>query len=159
MLTNKTKKYKLECELDHDYFLIGIHTVLEDFRLAYFLNKTLNICLKRNRKDIVFKHKKGLFSNYDFEDNSNFCYWNLIGNKQVIAEEVSSNQINLFQEISNTFILIPELKRVDFFLKIEGDYSKNKIQEFTREINLIHRVMTTQQINPESLKSKDFLIY
>ena len=155
----KIKKYKLEYELEHDYFLIGIHSVLEDFRLAYFLNDTFNICLKRTVKNITFQNKEGSFSNYDYEDESSFCYWSLINNKQFVEQEVNNNQLSIFNEISNTYVLIPEKKTTDYFLKIEGDFNSKKIQELTKKINTIHNVMTTYELNPETLKSKDFLIF
>ena len=47
----------------------------------------------------------------------------------------------------------------DYFLKIEGGFNKNKIQELTKKINTIHNVMTTYELNPKTLKSKDFLIF
>ncbi len=155
----KIKKYKLECEIDHDYFLIGIHSVLEDYRLAYFLNHTFNIQLKRKNKNIEFTKKEGSFSNYDYDDINNFCYWSLVSNKQVEEKEVSKESFNLFEEISNTYILIPEKKNTDYFLKIEGNFNKITIQAITKKIHEIHRVMTTYQMNPNELRSKDFLIF
>ncbi len=155
----KIKKYKLECEIDHDYFLIGIHSVLEDYRLAYFLNHTFDIQLKRKKKNIEFTKKEGSFSNYDYDDATNFCYWSLINNKQVKEKKVSKESFNLFEEISNTYILIPEKKSTDYFLKIEGNFSKIEIQTILKKIYGIHRVMTTYQMSPDNLRSKDFLIF
>ncbi len=153
-----TKIHKLICEIEHDYILIGIHSVLEDYRLAYFLNKTFNISLKRKDKNIVFTNKEGSFSNYDFEDQVNFSYWSLINNKQVIDVAVEEGNWNIFEEISKTHILIPEKKTTDYFLKIEGSFERSEIEELTNKINAIHRVMTTYRLDPETLKSKDFLI-
>ena len=155
----KVKKYKLECEIDHDYFLIGIHSVLEDFRLAYLLNSEFNINLKRVSKNIEFSKKEGSFSNFDFEDQASFCYWSLISNKFVEEQEVSKNQLSIFEQISNTYVLISEKKNTDYFLKIEGDFTNEEIQNITKKINSIHRVMTTYEMDPETLKSKDFLIF
>jgi hypothetical protein len=151
------KKYILTTEFDHDYTLIVIKSVLEDYRLAYFLNKAFNLHLKKEDFKLNFDHKKGDFSVFGFDDLSTNSYWSLIANKQVINKEVKTDNYNLFDEISNTFILLPEEKKADYFLKIE-----NNTQEITtiiKKVNTIHRVITSYEINPNDLKSKDLLIF
>lgn len=159
MKPKKIKKHKLVLEIEHDYFLIGIHSVLEDYRLAYFINSEFNINLKSVQKPLTFQNKQGEFLYYDYEDASNFCYWSLICNKQYTVQDAKEDQLSIFDEIYNTFILIPEKKTTDYFLKLEGDFNNDKIQQLTKQLNSIHRVMTTYAINPNNLKSKDFLIY
>ncbi|MBC8883571.1 IPExxxVDY family protein [Flavobacterium piscinae] len=54
-----------------DYQLIAIHTPLENYRVAYFINQNLPVLLHRNKKDILIgseKQKTG-FPNFIFEDN------------------------------------------------------------------------------------------
>jgi len=151
------KKYILTTEFDHDYTLIVIKSVLEDYRLAYFLNKTFSLLLKKEDFKLNFDNKKGDFSVFGFDDLSVNSYWSLIANKQVVEKEVKTDDYNLFDEISNTFILIPEEKKADYFLKIE-----NNTQEITtiiKKINATHRVITSYEINPNDLKSKDLLIF
>jgi hypothetical protein len=151
------KKYILTTEFDYDYTLIVIKSVLEDYRLAYFLNKTFNLLLKKEDFKLNFDHKKGDFSVFGFDDLSTNSYWSLIANKQVINKEVKTDNYNLFDEISNTFVLLPEEKKADYFLKIE-----NNTQEITtiiKKINTIYRVITSYEINPNDLKSKDLLIF
>jgi len=151
------KKYILTTEFDHDYTLIVIKSVLEDFRLAYFLNKNFTLHFKKEDFELGFDNKKGDFPIFGFEDLSNNSYWTLIANKQVVDKEVKTDNYNLFDEISNTFVLIPEEKKADYFLKIE-----NNTQEITtiiKKINAIHRVITSYEINPNDLKSKDLLIF
>ncbi|MCF6349895.1 MAG: IPExxxVDY family protein [Flavobacteriaceae bacterium] len=154
-----TKKHRLICQIEHDYFLIGIHAVLEDYRLAYFLNETFNICLKKTENNITFLKKEGSFSNFDYEDKSSFCYWSLINNKQFIEQQVNESQCNIFAKISSTYVLITEKKTIDYFLKIEGDFNRSKIQKLTQKLNTIHNVMTAYELQPKTLKSKDFLIF
>ena len=151
------KKYILTTEFDHDYTLIVIKSVLEDYRLAYFLNDVFNLQFKKESFELSFHHKKGEFSVFGYEDTTNNSYWSLIANKQVIENEVKSDNYNLFDEISNTFVLLPEEKKADYFLKIE-----NNTQEITtiiKKINAMHRVITSYEINPNDLKSKDLLIF
>lgn len=152
------KKHSLDFTIEHDYYLIAIFSVLEDYRLAYFLNEILQIQLKREEYDFNFSKKDGDFSVFNFEDINTFNYWTLISNKQIFDIDVS-NSPNLFQEISNTYVLIPEKKKVDYFIKIEGDFNSNEIQLLIKKINSIHQVITSYEIDPNTLKSKDFLIH
>lgn len=151
------KKHILTTVLKHDYILIAIKTVLEDYRLVYFLNKTFSLFLKRADFSLQFNKKQGVFSVFDFEDATTSTYWSVIANKQIIAQEVKTDNNNLFDEISSTYILIPEEKTVDFFLKIENN--TKQITNLIKEINAIHRVITSYEINPNNLKSKDLLIF
>lgn len=148
------KRYTLQTEIKHDYTLIVIKTVLEDYRLAYFLNQTFDIFLKK--EDFQLKFNNGEFSIFGFEEENN-KYWSLIANKQVIEKEVISDSYNLFNEISNTFILIPEEKKTDYFLKIENN--NIKLTTIIKKLNTIHRIITSYIIDPNDLKSKDLLIF
>jgi len=154
-----TKKHSLDFTLEHDYSLIAIFSALEDYRIAYCLNKLLNLQLRRDNFDINFSKKDGDFSVFSFEDIDSFNYWALLSNKQIINQETSEESFNLFQEISNTYILIPEKKKVDYFIKIEGDYQADEIQKIIKKINAIHQVISSYEIDPKTLKSKDFLIF
>ena len=151
------KKYILTTEFNHDYTLIVIKTVLEDYRLAYFLNKIFGLQLKKENFELNFDHKKGSFSVFGFDDITVNSYWSLIANKQVVNEEEKKNNYNLFDEISNTYILIPEEKKADYFLKTENN--TKQITTIIKKINTIHRVITSYEINPNDLKSKDLLIF
>ena len=59
----------LEDFCEEEYTLIGIHTVLEDYRLAYLLNKNLQIRFSKSQKDLEFEGDKnnGSFSIYNFQ--------------------------------------------------------------------------------------------
>ena len=61
-----SKVVVLNYENDHDYNLIGIHTSLEDYRLAFFLNNSLNTCLSRCHQDLDFGTNSSYFSHVHF---------------------------------------------------------------------------------------------
>ncbi len=151
------KKYILTTEINHDYTLIVIKSVLEDYRLAYFLNSTFNLFLIKENFELKFHNKKGEFSVFGYENFSDNSYWSLIANKQIVDKEVKSDNYNMFDEISNTYILIPEEKKVDYFLKIENNNITTT--NLIKKINSLHRVITSYEINPNDLKSKDLLIF
>lgn len=151
------KKYTLVTEFDYDYTLIVIKTTLEDFRLAYFLNKFFNIRLTKKKVSLDFKNKRGSFAVFDFENLITNEYWALIANKQVVEKQVTESGYNMFEEISNTFILIPEEKTADYLLKIEN--LDIPVTNLLQKINKITRVITSYEVNPNNLKSKDLLIF
>ena len=152
----KNKKYTLTSDFDYNYTLIVIKSVLEDFRLAYFLNNKFNLQLKK--EEFSLNYKNGEFSVFSFENINNNQYWSLISNKQVVDKEVKGDDnYNLFEEISNTFTLINEEKKADYFLKIENNNTKPTT--LIKNINSIHKVITSYEIDPNDLKSKDLLIF
>lgn len=148
-----------------DYELIAIHTSLEDFRLAYFINQQLPIILSRSNDEIGVKTKDGeaMFAKFGFEDVSKDINWTLIQNKNEIIIRKRSLEKNLFLdenvEINNKVYLLPELKKVDFFLKIENNCSTYKLDGIIQKLNTIDWISTVYEINPETIKSKNNLIF
>ena len=109
-----------------EYNLIAIHTSLEDFRLAYFINKMLPINLSKSKNEVQINIKEGEthFSKFSFDDQENDIYWNLIQNKNEVTREKKDNNLNLFANttlnIATKVYLLPEFKKVDYFLKIDN---------------------------------------
>ena len=145
-----------------DYTLIAIHTGLEDYRLAFNINKQLNISLSKNEDEVSIQYKKKwvYFSRFTFLNQDNLTVWNLIQNKKESESKVETGVVNLFENknISNQVTLINELKKVDFFLKIEQDNQEN-ISEIITNINNIDAVNTSYEIDVKAIKSKNNLIF
>ncbi len=152
-----SKVLTLGFEFDHDYTLLAISSTLEDYRLAYYLNREFNIKLNCIPKGLTFNDKNCAFTFYDYECNISFSSWSLLANKQIYTS-VSENDNNLFKEESKTNFLINEKKEIDYFLKINGDVDIDEFQ-LTKKIKNIKGVITSYLINPQTLKSKDYLIF
>ncbi len=109
-----------------DYHLIAIHTSLEDYRLAYFINQKLPINLGKSKNEIQINIKEGetKFSRFYYHDVENEISWDLIQNTSEIVQQKNDNSQGLFSniniEVSTKVYLLPELKKVDYFLKIEN---------------------------------------
>ena len=88
-----------------DYQLIAIHTSLEDYRLAYFINQNLPITLKKSDCNIQISNKEGetQFTRFIFEDERAGISWDLIQNQNEIL--ISSPRVNdgLFSESNTNF--------------------------------------------------------
>lgn len=147
-----------------DYHLIAIHTTLEDYRLAYFINQHLPVNLSKSKEEILISIKEGetQFSRFYFDDEDNFISWNLIQNKnEVVGEkEIASQDLfsNSAQEVATKVFLLPELKKVDYFLKIESD-DDLQINEIVKKLKTIKSLSTVYVVDTETIKSKNNLIF
>ena len=158
-------KLHLEDYNEIDYQLIAIHTSLEDYRLAYYINQNLPIILKKSNSAIQISNKDGesQFSRFIFDDDKASVYWNLIQNKNNILVGSENENQGLFAETSNKFstkiYFIPELKKVDYFLKIENPETTIDVSEITNQINKIERISAVYAVDVENIKSKNNLIF
>lgn len=149
-----------------DYHLIAIHTSLEDYRLAYFINQKFPINLGKNKNEIQININEGetKFSRFYYFDNEKGISWNLIQNKnEVIQQKNDKKQNNLFSnislEVSTKVYLLPEFKKVDYFLKIENledDPNATAIQVL---LNTIDSISTAYTVDTNKIKSKNNLIF
>jgi hypothetical protein len=144
---------------DEEYSLIGIHTTLEDYKLAYLLNKNLQTRFHKSEKDLEFEKEKNKasFSIYNFLSITYDFDWFLIANSFRRENQTVSNELLLTTE-TKTY-LIPEKKKVDFFIKITGDVAYSFVVKIIEKINSIEQVITSYSIDKNTLKSKDFLIF
>lgn len=149
-----------------DYELIAIHSSTEDYRLAYFINKNLNILLEKSHKDISVKSAKteSCFSRFIFEDVDTDVSWNLIQNKSSMAVAQQQNvPVSLFSEaeidITTSSHLLPELKKVDYILKIENIPSFFVPDAIVNKLLGIKHITTAYTIEHNKLKSKNNLIF
>jgi hypothetical protein len=147
-----------------DYGLIAIHSSLEDHRLAYYLNRDLQVLLEKCPKDISVKMKaaEGRFSRFTFEDPEDELVWNLIRNKHNVAT-AHDKVISLFGEegltTSTSVYLIPELKKTDYILKIENMPDGSELNDVIETLLGISHVTTAYKIDHHKLKSKNNLIF
>ena len=153
--------YSLEIDdfSDSNYTLIGIHSTLEDYKLAYILNSTLKTRFEKASYSLDFENKNNnaSFSIYEFENRKLDTNWFLISNTyKDVSKPVNSG---LFKESEITTYLIPEKKKVDFFLKLEGDFEYDFIIKTIDKINQTKQIITSYKIDANTLKSKDFLIF
>ncbi|WP_300567428.1 IPExxxVDY family protein [Flavobacterium sp.] len=155
-------KLQLEDFDQVDYNLIAIHTSLEDYKLAFKLNQNLSVLLSKNESEIPIKiqGKTAYFSRFTFDDEDKMTVWDLIQNKQEIELPVKTPTVNLFDNNSVTtpIALVSELKKVDYFLKIEHD-AQCKIKDIISKINKIDSISTVYEVDANEIKSKNNLIF
>ena len=146
--------------LSVDYEIIAIHTSLEDYRLAYFLNKVLNIKLRKNNLKIEIKTSEGksTFNHYFYDDKETDVQWSLVENKTSIAS-VKTKHKSLFDDLELSVFLLPEFKKADYLLKIENIDSYFNPEEYIQKIGSVNQIIKSYTINQDKIKTKHNLIF
>ncbi|MBC7524189.1 MAG: IPExxxVDY family protein [Flavobacterium sp.] len=163
-MTSKIKIYFDEFE-EEDYHLIAIHTSLEDYRLAYFINKQLPINLKKCDTDLHVQAKQGEthFKRFFFEDEHEGILWNLIDNKNDISSFKNDQVEDLFSQSKSSFkaitYLLPEYKKVNFFLKIDHLNDSFEITEIVSKIKTVDKIAMVYAVEKHTIKNKNNLIF
>ncbi|MFY0602464.1 MAG: IPExxxVDY family protein [Flavobacteriaceae bacterium] len=149
----------LEDFCEENYTLIGIHTALEDYKLAFLLNSHLKTNFQRAKYHLDFNNtsKDISFSIYSYKNKEYDFEWYLISNS--CTQEVKLNSSGLLQSTETKTFLIKEKKKVDYFIKIVGDVEQSYITKVIDKINTISQIVTSYNIDTNTLKSKDFLIF
>ncbi len=148
-------------QFSENYYLIAIHSDLDEFRLAFFLNDKLSIGLIRKNNDIILHENKSNYSIYEYLDEAMFLKWVFFSNKSLVAEKTSNNELlNLFSQeniVQNEISLINQPKGVDYFLVIENVKNKIYVEKVLKKISEIRGVITAF-ISDKKLENKENLI-
>lgn len=142
-MTKKSHKL-LIVEDDFQFFLIGISSHENDYRLSWAINTHLKMALKRT--DNLQIHNPRIkqdqeFSMYQFTDPETLLHYHLIANR-----------------CDNGFLL-EEMKNIDYVLKITGDAGKNFPVQLACKLKKIDIITTAFEINPSELKSRKKLLF
>tara|TARA_R100000306_G_scaffold14224_6_gene17258 strand:+ start:327 stop:818 length:492 start_codon:yes stop_codon:yes gene_type:complete len=160
-----THKLIFDEDFEEPFTLIAIHCSEEAYKLAYLMNRHLNFRLKRRHIDLDFSTEGLLitFPLYDFDDVHKYTRFSLVANKckSVDAGLQSSGGLfaEMFSEKATVHYLLPELKKVDYFLKIYSDFASVPLRKFLSEINDIKQVISAYTIEMDTIKSKNNLIF
>ncbi|RAJ17739.1 IPExxxVDY family protein [Olleya aquimaris] len=157
------RKLSLDDFLDEEYYaLIGIHCVIEDYRLAFLINKTLDIKLKRKSEDVTNPSLSTAYSIFEWVDQKQLTTYHLVANTCKVQHDNLKQQSNsLFGEDTagaTNYYLLPEYKKVNYLLKIETEF-QHKEKKILNKILKIPQVVTAYSIAADTLKSKDNLIF
>ena len=155
-------KLQVDDFYDDSYKLIAIHCRLEDYRLAYLLNKHLGLKLKRKDKDLDFKYLESSYSIFEWDNETEYVMWNLISNVCKKEEDSLYSTGTLFndsEKVLKTFHLISEYKKVDYFIKISDEIDNVNENFILTKLQAIPQIITSYTVNPLKIKSKDHLIF
>ncbi|NJW53877.1 IPExxxVDY family protein [Salinimicrobium oceani] len=156
-------KLVLDEVFEQPYKLLAIHSAVEEFKLAYLLNKHLNLRLARSPQDIdlLAGAENVLFAHFVYEDQQKYCRYHLVSN--IARKEVSgSGEVSLFSgedlAVKKSYLL-PEFKQVDFFMKIEDEMDWVNERLLISKSLEIPQVSTAYAIDFDRIKTKENLIF
>jgi hypothetical protein len=147
---------------DTSFALLAIHCRLEDCRLAYLLNKYLDLNLKRKPQDLDYKYFAASYSIYEWDNIALDTTWNLVSNickKEEASLQSSGFLFDSHNTIMKTYNLLPEFKNVDFLVKVSNENQNFNEKHILNKIQSIPQVITSYSIDVEQIKSKDHLIF
>jgi hypothetical protein len=136
----------LKIEFDYDFGLLAISSSIKDYRLCYFINKELGTAFKRiDDLDLYDKEHRKQCSYSIFKcavEIDNLLYY-FISNKSNFASQ----------------LLIPQLKNIDYLIKISGNYSEMILQHWKQKLVKIPYIETIFEVNPAKIATKQNLIF
>ena len=157
-------KLLLDDVFDFDFTVIAIHCSLEEYRMAYLINKYAGLRLKSSDDvDFFIKNDKYRFAAMRFDDHKNYQSYTLIANKYRLKYAKRFVNSDLFTESESehykTLNLVPEVKNADYLLKIESDNGKIPMLALLAQLNQIPQIITAYNVEVSTLKSKQNLIF
>ncbi|MFC2151389.1 IPExxxVDY family protein [Bacteroidota bacterium] len=126
-MATKKKIHKLEFSFENDFALVGIASHENDYRLSWAINKSLDLGFVKT-DDLAVDHPKHKitinYSMYNYDDANNYVNYSLISNK------------------SDKGFLLPEMKNIDFILRISGTPDTNLVNNILTKLKKIDIVIT-----------------
>ncbi len=137
----KKKKHKLTFQLDFNFFLLGISSSENDYRLSWEINKKLKISLRKSTDHVIKREEiEQAFSVYTFTDEEVYLQYFLIANK------------------SENGYLVEELRNMDYFLQIHGDLTDKQQKQIISSVRNIKGITGVFNLDINTMKSKNKLI-
>ncbi|MCX6249631.1 MAG: IPExxxVDY family protein [Bacteroidetes bacterium] len=138
------KKVLLDIHSEPTYYtLIGLACHLRDYRLSYHLNKKLEFSFVKEQELCITLPGKQGYAGFSF-----FYY----------KDEDHQNAYCLIANRSESLILVPEMKQLDFVLLVEGEFKKNRKDGLIRCISTIPNVLTAFEIKLTDVKNYENIL-
>lgn len=137
-------KTTIKFELDLDFVLVAITAQLRDYMFCYKINRQLgtNFC-KITDLELLFNADEEFFyfSRYFFLMPETETEFYILANKGTEG------------------FLVPEMKKVDFFLLIRNYIDTEDLKQMISGLNKIPDILVAAEVDPKKLKSKENLIF
>jgi hypothetical protein len=132
-------KMSLDTSYVEDYQLLAIASPLKDYTLAFFINKQLNLSLKKY-DDLTVSDKGNAYSWYYFKQGKKYMSYFLIGNNHPKQK------------------LITRLKDFDYFFLLKDASDKEQLQQMAAGMRSIQNVVGVFEQNMSTINGMDILI-
>ena len=142
-------------DLENDYTLIAVHSNAEAYKLAFEINLKLKTNLEKSPFDITFGSNNSVFELFKHVSETYNTKLFLISNKS--CNETMAGTPSLFENLSVSKHLVPELKKAEYLVKIEG--GGFKIESLIKKLNEIDLIVSSYSTKINNNKSKYNLIF
>lgn len=141
---SKQKRHVLSLETSVDFELIGICSHHSDYRLAWGINKILELELTKSEEPFVIQSKKGtIVSQHSFH---------------VFIDEVDHMEWYLIKNKCEGKFLIPEKNQIDYFLILRENVLHD-LDELVEKIRESNSVMAAYVFEAEAIPSAELIIF
>ena len=134
---------KFDSDDQYDFILAGIVCQHKDYRLCHELNAALGIDLERQDDYEIFNEKR-------MEKNS-FSFYHYCNSEE--------DHYYLFSNKGDKGNLIPEQKKIDYFLMIRENVKRLPEQELINKLKELKVVLGVFKIDAANLKSREHLLF
>ncbi|MBS1530454.1 MAG: IPExxxVDY family protein [Bacteroidetes bacterium] len=136
-MNRKTLKF----EIDLDFALIAITTSLRDYRLCHYINKRLHFNFAKSPDlELMQNNIPVYFSLYQYHWEASDTDFYFIGNK------------------GSEGYLIPEMRKVDYFIMIRNYITDDELEKLVSDINRMQEVVAAVKVDPKKIKSRENLL-
>ncbi len=133
------KRLKLDVDYFEDYFLLSIASSLKDYTLAFHINRTLEIDLKKY-DDLRVNGKDAAYPWFYFSEGKNYPVFYLIGNNH------PNGKIN------------PTQKGIDFYLLIKELFEEEILDFYASSLRKIPGVLGVFKTEMTAVKNLELLL-
>ncbi|GJM28692.1 MAG: hypothetical protein DHS20C17_13270 [Cyclobacteriaceae bacterium] len=140
------KKNKLIANVDFDFSLLAISSLLKEYKLAWILNQQLGIHLIKQPDEV-----------FHFLGNDKLCISNYLYRTEHTRIRLLFNRSR--EETLTRQYLIPELKQFDYLMLVEGFEDSLVVGEIREKIKKIIGIQMVNPVEVEHLKSRENLIF
>lgn len=151
-------KHVLNLDLyDEPLHILAIHSDLEDYQLVYWINVILGLRLRREQEDLEFAQR--VFAPwYIFDNEIEFSRYVLLPNQleQQLSEQ--SDQDLFSAQYSRVYYVLPEYKKADYLLKLEG-LNEEDLTEILNKLKGLPEIVMAYALNSHQIKSRTNLIF
>lgn len=153
------KKHVLVADFPEENFrLLAINSSLEDYKIAFEINRVTGAQFRRVKKDIDLPKKNACFSRYTWYDTKTKSTYDLFSNKfKQKSHKVNTVVPLLFEEPSiKKVYLLPEFDNADYFIKGKN---MEMLDLFKNKFDAISDIILIGLISHETIKNNLNLIF
>lgn len=136
------RKIKLKVEPEYDFYLVGIASHENDYRLSWSINKQMGFQFVR-ADDIVIIEKsiEKTYAHFHFVHENSLIVYDLISN---YSEEGR---------------LVPSMANIDYFLKITGELNSSELNDIIASLKKLEMVMSAFHLDLNTIKNPQRFIF